>query len=208
MERDQMVAGLAAGDDRAWRLFLDGYGRLIYSVVRRFDLNDDERDDVFQNACVVIHRSVHTLRDPSKLSSWIYGVTYRLSIDALRKKKREILTDDPEPYGQPGRREDPGPAPDAHLQRVEEAARLYDLLELLDERCRRLLTALYLQDPPLSYKELGEEEGMPLGSIGPTRARCLEKLRRLFPEVSTPETAPTTDRTPGIAPRGEGEGKP
>ncbi len=197
-----MLEGLAAGSEEAWRAFLAGYGRLIHAAVRRFHLSEPDAEDVFQNACVAIHRSIHTLRNPDKLASWVYGVTYRLAVDHLRRR-REIPVEDPDRLAAGGARRESGPAADRRLEELEETALLYDAVSRLDPRCRRLLVGLYLEDPPLSYREVSARDAMPVGSIGPTRARCLDKLRRLIgDEVSIPGPGTTTERNPGTRPEG------
>lgn len=175
MEREDLLAKLAAGDESAWRLFLRDYGALIYDVPAKLGLHGDDREDVFQNVCVAVYRSIGTLRDPARLATWLYGVAYRQSVNVLRRRGREVPIE-----GEDGtEREFPSPWPGADqvLSGLEEAGRLRDALEVIDERCRRLLTAIYLEDPAWSYLEISERFAMPVGSIGPTRARCLRKLK-------------------------------
>ncbi len=173
-DRNQLVARLAAGDEDAWRSFVETYGGLIFAVATRLGLRGADRDDLFQDACVTVMQSIHTLRDPTRLASWLYRVTYRLGIDALRSRRPEVgveeLTSSATGQLEPGFAED--------LERLEEVSRLLDALGRLDSRCRNLLKLLYLEDPTPSYEEIARRLDMPIGSIGPTRARCLEKAAR------------------------------
>jgi RNA polymerase sigma factor (sigma-70 family) len=177
MQPDDLVAGLAAGHEESWQQFLSEYGRLIFAVTARTRLSPDDQEDVFQNTCLAIQRSIGTLRDPSRLSAWVYGIAYRLSIDVIRKQRRESPAQDP---AQLSGVASTNPPPDAGIESLEEAARLYDFVDRLGPRCRRLVRKLYLDQPTLSYTEIAASENMPIGSVGPTRARCLEKLRHLL----------------------------
>ena len=80
LERDRLVAGLAAGDEAAWRIFVEEYGRLIYSIAANFNLEDSDREDLFQETCFTALRSVATLRNPARLASWVYTIAYRLLV--------------------------------------------------------------------------------------------------------------------------------
>jgi len=175
MEREELLARLAAGDEAAWREFLRDYGALIYDVPSKLGLYGDDREDVFQNVCIAVYRSIGSLRDPARLATWLYGVAYRQSVNILRRRGRELPLETEDGV----EREFPSaePPPDHMLEDFERAGQLRDALETLDPRCRRLLTAIYLEDPAWSYNEIAERFAMPIGSIGPTRARCLKKLR-------------------------------
>ncbi len=192
-DAQELVTALAGHDERAWRYFLREHGRLIRGVLARFDFDAATRDDLFQETCLTILRSLNTLRDPRRLSSWIYSITHRLAIDARRKRKAEICLDDVAENRHWADNPDPEP-PFAHqYETLELAARTIDGIRQLDPRCRALLSALYIQDPPRSYQQISQSHGIPLGSIGPTRARCLEKLReRVFP-LSNPSSRTSTE---------------
>ena len=195
MEAREVIAGLIAGDEAAWRRFVREQGGLIHAVAFSFGLSDADREDLFQSACLAAVRSITTLRDPTRLSSWVYTLTYRLAIDTHRKGRELPLSDLPDPnVPMEALRLEPTVAED--LVRLEEIARLRDAIGLLDPRCRRLLEALYLEDPPPSYLEISGRDGIPVGSIGPTRARCLAKVRILLEELSNASLRPSTNRTP------------
>jgi len=181
MSRKQLVTLLAAGDEGAWRRFLAEFGKLIYSVSGRFGFEAAERDDHFQGVCLAVLRSVSGLRAPDRMASWIYNVSVRLAIDMRRRAARA-----------PGRNLTAAEEAEAsvpplaleELERTQLAALLHDALDRLDPRCRRLLQALFLEDPAPGYTEISRREGIPVGSIGPNRARCLEKLGKIFAGLS------------------------
>lgn len=182
MERQELLERLARGEEEAWRQFLRDYGGLIYEVPARLGLHGAEREDIFQNVCVAVLRSIGSLRDPDRLATWLYGVAYRQSVNVLRRRGREVLAPaDEDPARDLAARD---PQPDARFEELEEAGLVRDSLESLEPRCRRLLSAIYLEDPPWSYQEISERHGMPMGSIGPTRARCLKRLRDRLGQVS------------------------
>lgn len=170
-----LIAALAAGSEPAWRSFLHDFGRLIYSVPARSALNVDEQEEVFQATCVAIFKSIGDLRDPNRLATWIYGIAYRKTMDVHRGRARRPHTD-LEALAEVA---DDGPLADEVMLRIESAARVQDGLSRLDDRCRRLISALYLEDPRPGYKEIARRLDTSIGSVGPTRTRCLRKLRSI-----------------------------
>lgn len=180
MNRSELVKGMRRGDEVAWIGFVDEFAGLIYSVSRRFRLDDAETDDHFQGVCLSALRAVEGLEKPARLASWVYNIAHNLAVDMIRGRRRNVdletcpsveeLTS--EPKGQ------------ARLERLERAAFVRDGLDALDERCRRLLHALFLEEPRIGYEEIAQRENMPLGSVSPTRARCLKKLKKHLEELS------------------------
>lgn len=199
MDRTELVRGLVAGDETAWREFVEQYGRLAYAAATRLGLTAEQAHDLFQDTCLAALESIHTLRHPSRLASWTYSIAYRRAIDTLRQQRTGSVLDE----GAADADASPALAVTSEiateLERLEEAAVLMDALAKLDPRCRRLLQALYLDTPRLAYNQIAKREGMPIGSIGPTRARCLGKLRSLLRELSNRLPHPSTDGK-----RGEG----
>jgi len=174
------------GEEHAWRTFLREYGRIVLIVIRRFCLEPEDGEEVFQNTCLSVHRALDRLEDPAKLSAWVYSIASHHALRLLRNRRRDRNLE------QAAWPEAPDPAAGA----AEEVAAAFARARLirvglsgLDPRCQRLLSWLYLSTPPLTYAQISRDEGVPIGSIGPTRARCLEKLRRALQErgVSYPE---------------------
>jgi RNA polymerase sigma factor (sigma-70 family) len=186
----KLVAGLTAREDWAWRQFIEDYAKLIYSIGGALGFSQADREDLLQNTCLTALRSVATLRDPAKLTSWTYSIARRLAIDKLRRKREVSIEDLPD-----GQRLDSlasqEPPASEQLQRLEETARLLDAVGRLDERCRRLLSILYLEDRRPSYRTIAQGLGIPIGSIGPTRARCLQKLARIIKPLSNGPSRPS-----------------
>lgn len=190
MDLRSQVAAMLAGDEPAWRQFLADYGRLVYAVGRRFELSDTEREDHFQAVCLAAHRSLATLREPERLAAWLYNIAYRAAIDTLRRQRPALditeLEDEASLLVEPEAVE--------ALERLEDVARVRDALAALDPRCRSLLHALFIDDPQPSYLEIQQRQGIPIGSIGPTRARCLERLKRTLEGLSNRDRAASTGR--------------
>lgn len=208
MDEPGFVDRLRRGEEAAWRAFLEAHGGLIYSVATRAGLAGADRDDLFQETCVTCLRSLHTLRDPRRLGSWVFSVAYHLAIDLQRRRR---LTRPGESGGEgDGTVELSDPAPDAlaELERLERVAELRDGVAALEPRCRRLLSLLYLEDPTPSYVEISLRAEMPIGSIGPTRTRCLEKLRDLIQGLSNGTPSSSIRRSRAREESGCGDSNP
>ncbi|MCA9730044.1 MAG: sigma-70 family RNA polymerase sigma factor [Candidatus Eisenbacteria bacterium] len=176
------VEALQRGDPVAWQRFMKEQGRVILAVGRRVGLPDGERDEVFQTTCLIAYRSIAQLRDPGRLSSWVYSIAYRSAIDLAKRRRSEATpTADEDPFA---RMSDHEPRADEVMDRLEVSLQIRESLERLGDPCRSLLEALYLHADEPSYDAISQRLSMPIGSIGPTRARCLEKLRKVLTSVS------------------------
>jgi RNA polymerase sigma factor (sigma-70 family) len=170
----------------AWDEFLRRYANLIYSTILRVGLPDEDAQDAFQTTVLAIYEDIGRLRNREGVASWIVGITYRQAINRIRSRTRARET--PMDDGGDGIGKalvdpvDPGDLPDRTRVELEQAQQVAEALERLPERCRRLLQILFYEEPAPDYGEISRREGLPVGSIGPTRARCLEKMRRIFEE--------------------------
>jgi len=154
------------------------YRRLVYAIPMRSGLAPEEADDVFQNTFARLVERLSTLRDPSRLRAWLVTTARRLSLDTATRR-RAI----PESDEVLGALPDPGPLPAEELARLEEQHLVRRAFEMLPDRCHELLHLLYYAAEEPSYVEIGKRLGLPMGSIGPTRARCLEKLLRFYRDL-------------------------
>jgi RNA polymerase sigma factor (sigma-70 family) len=170
----------------SWEEFLRRYANLIYSTILKVGLPDADQEDAFQSAILVIYADLGRLRSRESIASWIVGITYRQAINRIRARTRARETPLEEDEDMPGRSVidplAPGDLPDQSRVELERAQQIAEALERLPERCRRLLRILFYEDPAPDYGEISRREGLPVGSIGPTRARCLEKMRRVYEE--------------------------
>jgi RNA polymerase sigma factor (sigma-70 family) len=135
-------------------------------------LSESDAADVCQTTWLRLVESLDRIRDPERLGAWLITTASRECLRIIRYGRRELPTDVPDVFD----RSRTDPTIERILTDERDRALLRAFVEL-DERCQRLLRILAAADPP-SYDEIGAALGMPVGSIGPTRKRCLEKLRR------------------------------
>ena len=174
----ELIDACLAGDEAAWTLLIQRYRRLVYTIPLRFGMPPATAEEVFQEVCLILLQKLHTLRDQARLSAWLVTVTRRVCTKRWRQSPDYASLDDLVDQA----REYDGDL-DEDLLSLERRHTLQQALERLDERGRRLLEALFLTDNPPSYQEIARSLDMPEGSIGPTRARCLEKLRRIVADI-------------------------
>ncbi|HWC27009.1 MAG TPA: sigma-70 family RNA polymerase sigma factor [Solirubrobacteraceae bacterium] len=162
----------AAGDQRAWHELVDEFGGLIWRVARAHRLSPTDAADVSQATWMRLVEHLDAVHDPARVGAWLVTVARRESIARLRARQ-------PLPVGDelPERPGDDAP-PCAALLAQERDRALAAALADVPARDRMLLSML-MADPAPTYAEIGAALGMPIGSIGPTRARALERLRRV-----------------------------
>ena len=168
-----LVESARGGDSRAWDLLVARFGGRVWAVCRAYHLGRADADDVFQVVWMRLVNSLDSIREPDRMGAWLATTARHECLRVLRKAGRQI------PVGNDAELDRPDvgtPGPDAGLLRTERAAALWTALGALSPECQRLLRVM-LADPPPSYLEVSEALGMPVGSIGPTRGRCLNHLR-------------------------------
>jgi RNA polymerase sigma factor (sigma-70 family) len=179
-----LVARCRAGDRQAWAALVRRYQRLVYTVPRRAGLSDADAADVFQTSFARLVEHLHRIDDPGRVRAWLVTTARRECLRLLEQRRRVVdlagpADGDGEADDDPlARLPDPAPLPDAQLQALQEQDRVRRALQCLDARSRAFVELLFLHDPPLPYSEIAARLGIAEGSIGPTRARCLDKLRR------------------------------
>ncbi|MGZ6792471.1 MAG: RNA polymerase sigma factor [Mycobacteriales bacterium] len=177
------LARAAAGDRLAWERIVESYAGLVWSVARQHGLTGADAGDVCQTVWLRLVENIDRIADPSRLGGWLATTGSRESLRVLARAKRQVPVADTGPLLS-GRASDL-PPPDAGLLRGERVEEVRAALGHLPERCQRLLELL-MQDPPPSYESISSTLGMPVGSIGPTRARCLRRLQHLLDETELP----------------------
>jgi RNA polymerase sigma factor (sigma-70 family) len=179
----ELMARCLEKDAEAWETLVRRYQRLIASITCKFKLSAEDSADVLQAVCLILFQQMAGLKKDAKLSSWLITVTVRECWKLReRSKNTELMSD-----------EDLERA--AKLPSQEQVLRTEELLQLeqqqllrqglaqLSEPCRRLLEHLFYREPPTSYAEISRQLAMPVASIGPTRARCLEKLKTTLKQI-------------------------
>ncbi|MEZ4647874.1 MAG: sigma-70 family RNA polymerase sigma factor [Candidatus Eisenbacteria bacterium] len=181
---DETIARLARGDEGEWARFVRTQGRIINAAGHKVGLTADERDDLVQNTCVVCYHSIDSLRDPSRLGAWVYRIAYRQALEIVRKRPPNAPSEDREGRSILDLMPSGDLSEQAVLERNEQSEQLLQAVSEIGDRCRTLLELLYLEVEVPPYEEVSQRLSMPIGSIGPTRARCLDRLRRKWKQVS------------------------
>lgn len=177
----ELIGACRQDEAAAWDELVARYERLVYTIPLRYGLSRAEADDVFQTVWITLLEKLDTLRDPERVASWLVTTTKRATWD-LRRGAEHVRMYTTDPAELPEVLD--GPTPEDEVARFQQAERTRQAAARLDERCRRLLYYLYQDSDNPSYADIAEKLGLTPGSIGPTRARCLEKLRALLEEQS------------------------
>jgi RNA polymerase sigma factor (sigma-70 family) len=181
----QLIEHCLDGDEAAWETLILRYQRLVYSIPLRNGLGEDVAGDIFQSVCLRLLEHLSTLKDRGKLASWLITTTTREVWRTSHRSRREA------PIGEGGDVEDglppfdiadDRPLPEHEHIQLERQQQLREAVDSLADRCRSLIELLYFVEDRPSYEEISRRLGMPVPSIGPTRARCLEKLRKAMGE--------------------------
>lgn len=178
-----LVLACRRGDARAWEALIQRYQRLIYAISRHSGLNDEQVADVFQHVFAMLLENLDSIQQPARVGAWLATTARRESWRLGRHESGATTSVDNEDDGVADALPDTTLLPDELMLRLELQHQVRVAVAALDERCRRLLTLLFYQSERLAYTEIATELGLPEGSIGPTRARCLKKLRRLLGDI-------------------------
>jgi len=180
----ELVERARDGDQGAWGRIVERYAPLVWAVCRRFGLSRADAEDVGASVWVRLVEKLETIKEPAALPGWLRTTTLNECRYLLRTKKRQVPVDDPE-YFEDGT----GPPSDEWLLAQERQVALRTAFAVLSQPCRRLLSMLFA-DPPTPYARISKELDMAVGSIGPTRGRCLEELRS-HPELAALQEPPS-----------------
>lgn len=173
----ELISACRAGQANAWEELVIRYERLVFSIALSYGLSRDDAADVAQTTFLALFRSLAKLSQDTRLSAWLATVAHRQTRRILQSRRHEYpdaldLLDERSPtIGQPGSNP---------MERWELVEWLDYGLTSLNERCRRLLLALYFDSSEPSYADVASRLGLPIGSIGPNRARCLEQLKQIL----------------------------
>ena len=170
----ELVERVRTGDQEAWGHLIRRYGGKVWTVARSQGLDRERASDVVQTVWLNLLHGVDHVREPAAISAWLTTVARREAIRVDRLSKRTVPVDDERFEREPAATTD---LDDGAISR-HDGAIVRSAIDRLGGRCRELLRLLYSTDE-LSYQEIGVMLDMPIGSIGPTRARCLERLRTI-----------------------------
>jgi RNA polymerase sigma factor (sigma-70 family) len=169
-----LVARVCDGDQEAWNELVERYSPLVWSICQRYQLSRQDADDVGQSVWLLLVENIGSLREAAALPGWLATTTRHEVFRVMRVARRHDHADLP-PDGQiPG---DAVATVEEELIAAERNAALRAAFAELPPNCHHLLSLLVM-DPPLAYAAISTMLGIPVGSIGPKRARCLDRLRR------------------------------
>jgi RNA polymerase sigma factor (sigma-70 family) len=169
-----LLARAAQGDQEAWNELVDRYTRLLYSVARSFRLDVADANDVVQTTWLRLVEHLDRIEDPTRLAGWLVTTARREALRVLRRAGRERPAGEESVLDRP----DDAPSVDAGLLLDERDEALWTAYQGLTEKCRQLLRIAVWE--PKAYDQISAALDMPVGSIGPTRRRCLTQLRALL----------------------------
>jgi RNA polymerase sigma factor (sigma-70 family) len=170
----ELLAGVSKGDGAAWRQLVDRYSGLIWSVARGTCHDQSAAADVSQTVWLRLAEHVDRIREPDRLGSWL-ATTARHEAIRVSKLSRRVQPSDDVALEVDAT----APLPGERMEDAEIAGAVRQAFDRLGERCRELLRLL-TAEPRLDYQTISAMTGRPIGSLGPTRARCLEQLRALL----------------------------
>ncbi len=183
----ELVTGALAGHQDAWNALVARLERVVWKAVNMMTFDHEIRDDAFAATWLRLAERLHTIREPEKLPGWLATTATNEVRQIVRQRGRSVPL--AEPSAASGSRSsdvfesvvgDDGDH--ASSMMLDDARReVRDAFARLDEGCRELLTVLVLADPPIPYDEASEILGRPVGALGPSRRRCLEKMKGLLP---------------------------
>lgn len=169
----RLVRRAADGDKRAWERLVDQFARLIWSITADFRLAESDAADVAQTTWLRLLEHIDRIEYPDRVGSWLAATARNECLRSIAARKRVVLGHDDADLESTAAYE---PDVDARLLADERAQVVHDAMSCLPRRWQRLLELL-MADPPVSYAEISDQLDLPIGSIGPTRGRCLARLR-------------------------------
>jgi RNA polymerase sigma factor (sigma-70 family) len=181
-----LVRGAAGGDHDAWNQLVERYAPLVYAICTRYRLSNHDVEDVGQSVWLLLVEQLGKLREPAALPGWLATTTARECLRVLtaasRAERVSTGLDDSLQFVD-------DTVVDEEVLMAERNALLRAAFAELPPRCQQLLSML-LSDPPHSYADIHQQLDIPVGSIGPQRARCLDRLRKsdAFIELTDGET--------------------
>ncbi len=180
----KLIGACMDGDAEAWSALLARYSGLVYSVALQAGLKKDDAADVFQIVSMILLDHLGDLRSTDRISSWLMTVARREALRILKRNQSGAV-----PFALDADRDMSPPSVEepedlsARLVALQDQQCVREALARLSPRCRTMIEMLFIADPPASYAEVAARLGMSVGSVGPTRARCLARLRKLLDEV-------------------------
>lgn len=178
LSHGELLRRAAAGDNSAWNDLVDRFGQMVWSIARGFRLDDATAKDVSQTVWLKLVENIDRIADPERLPGWLATTARREALRVSKARDRDIPTDFEYDVA-----DDTSPSLDELLVDDEENRTVVSAFATLDAVCQQLLRLMMIE-PALSYEEISETTGRPIGSLGPTRSRCLDKLKSAISRIS------------------------
>lgn len=170
---ERLVQDCLQGNSEAWSALIDKYKNLIFSIPIKYGFSPEDATDIFQEVCLGLLTQLPQLREPRALAAWIIQITSHKCFRWKRAQRQYVETesgvDTPD---------EPGNMPDELLRQIEREQIIREALAEVSPNCKRLIDLLFFESPALPYEEIAKLLGLAKGSVGATRMRCLERLRR------------------------------
>ena len=176
MSNARLVRDCLNGREEAWHALIDRYKSLIYSIPLKCGFRADEAAEIFQSVCLSLLSELPKIRDPQALPAWLIQVTGRRCARWRREQQQFFMADEEELEAQIEKKSQELSA--EQIREVEREQMLRDAQASLSPQCRRLIEMLFYESPSRPYEEVAAALGLAKGSIGFTRRRCLESLRK------------------------------
>jgi RNA polymerase sigma factor (sigma-70 family) len=172
----ELLVRAAAGEREAWDALVDRFGQMVWSVARSFRLDDAAASDVAQTVWLRLIENIDRIHDPERLPGWLATTCRREALGVIKQSERTVPSEFEYDI------EDPSPSLESMMIEDEETREVVAAFRELGEECQQLLRLLTVE-PALSYEEIAEATGRPVGSLGPTRGRCVERLKAAISRI-------------------------
>lgn len=177
----ELIKACRNGDESAWNSIVDRYQRLIFAIPRRAGLSEEQSADIFQEVFFTLFEKLDEIEQPEKIRSWIVTTAKFKTWNLIRAEKGFYSPQTEEEIeAEMASLPDKSPLADEILIELEEQHLIRTALKSLEERCRKILSMIYLREPAASYAEVANEIGVGETSISPLRTRCLKKLGKVL----------------------------
>ena len=183
IDRDDadLVRACRNGDETAWNELVERYQRLLVTIPRRAGLSEEQASDVFQEVFMTLREKLDSIEQPDRIRSWMVTTAKFKTWAIVRGDKGRFAPETEEEMElEMANLKDRSPLADELMIEVEQQHIIRTALEKLEERCRKILSMIYLRDSAASYAQVAEEIGVGETSISPMRARCLQKLAKIL----------------------------
>lgn len=176
LSHGELLIRAGNGERAAWDALVDRFGQMVWSVARSFRLDEASASDVAQTVWLRLIENVENINDPERLPGWLATTCRREALRVIKKSQRDVPSDFE--FDVP----DESPSLESMLVEEEETREVVEAFREIDDECQQLLRLMTVE-PALSYEEIAEAVGRPVGSLGPTRGRCIERLKSAISRI-------------------------